>query len=386
MVEPIPIYYPFLMNSLRYLLIAGIPFLIFYVLFPRVFSLNKIQARWAENRDMIREFLHSTQTTMIMGIIATIILQTPLKDHTQIYWEVSEFPMWYVPVSLVLALFIHDAYFYWMHRAIHHPKLYKRIHKVHHQSYNPTPWTAYSFHYTESVLELLIGPIILFILPMHFSAVIAYILFSLVMNVYAHLGFEIAPRWFRHSLLFEVVSASVFHNMHHERFQGNYGFYFRIWDRLMGTEHPDYVKEYDRIQERRFGKYQPKMNWALSSLLIFLFLCLGVVASQAQSPIEGTWKDHTVGATVKIYQENGLFYGQVIAVDDPVKNEQLQGKTVLVLRDFKQKDPNNYCCGTLHKPKLNITADGTLILESKDQLRIEGRYGMISQSRVWERL
>ena len=27
----------------------------------------------------------------------------------------------------------------------------------------------------------------------------------------------------------------------------------RYWDRLMGTEHPDYVKQYDRIQEQRFG-------------------------------------------------------------------------------------------------------------------------------------
>jgi len=41
--------------------------------------------------------------------------------------------------------------------------------------------------------------------------------------------------------------------MHHSKFKGNYGLYFRIWDRLMKTEHPDYVKDYDRIQERRFG-------------------------------------------------------------------------------------------------------------------------------------
>ena len=32
------------------------------------------------------------------------------------------------------------------------------------------------------------------------------------------------------------------------------GCIFRVWDRLMGTENPDYVKEYDRVQQKRFGK------------------------------------------------------------------------------------------------------------------------------------
>ena len=29
---------------------------------------------------------------------------------------------------------------------------------------------------------------------------------------------------------------------------------FRIWDRIMNTEHPEYVKKYDEIQQRRFCK------------------------------------------------------------------------------------------------------------------------------------
>ena len=60
-------------------------------------------------------------------------------------------------------------------------------------------------------------------------------------------------KWFRHSPLFELLNTSVHHNIHHSKFKGNYGLYFRFWDRLMNTEHPDYVKSYDEIQERRFG-------------------------------------------------------------------------------------------------------------------------------------
>lgn len=76
---------------------------------------------------------------------------------------------------------------------------------------------------------------------------------SLFINVYGHLGFEIAPKWFRNSVFFEFVNTSVHHNIHHEKFVGNYGLYFRVWDRIMGTEHRDYVKEFDVVQERRFG-------------------------------------------------------------------------------------------------------------------------------------
>ncbi|MHA4894836.1 sterol desaturase family protein [Pedobacter sp. PWIIR3] len=48
------------------------------------------------------------------------------------------------------------------------------------------------------------------------------------------------------------MNTSIHHNLHHSKFKGNYGLYFRFWDRLMGTENPNYVKEYDRIQNQRF--------------------------------------------------------------------------------------------------------------------------------------
>ena len=39
--------------------------------------------------------------------------------------------------------------------------------------------------------------------------------------------------------------------MHHAGgFNHNFGFYFTYWDKLMGTEHPDYVATYDRVTAR----------------------------------------------------------------------------------------------------------------------------------------
>lgn len=244
---------PILANLIRYFLLAGIAFLVFYKWLPHKFIKNKIQERLAKNRDFIREILHSMQTSIIIGIIAAIFLFTPLRTYTQVYTDLVAYPIWWIPFSVVLALIVHDTYFYWMHRALHHPSLYRQIHLTHHQSTNPSPWASYSFHFFEGITEALIIPIVFILIPMHPIALALFGFSSFFINVYGHLGFEITPKWFRHSFLFQIINTSVHHNIHHEKFTGNYGLYFRIWDRLMGTEHPDYVEEFDMVQKRRFG-------------------------------------------------------------------------------------------------------------------------------------
>lgn len=241
-----------LVNFGRYFLIAGLAFLVFYKLFPDYFGLNKIQSKWAKRQDFIREIKHSIQTIAVLIAVGWLVLHSPLKQYTQFYTELDSYPIWWIPLSVVLALVLHDSYFYWMHRTVHHPAIYNKVHRVHHQSINPSPWAAYSFHFLEAVLEALIAPIILLVLPMHPISLMLFTIVAFMINVYGHLGFEIAPKWFRNSIFFELLNTSVHHNLHHEKFKGNYGLYFRIWDRMMGTEHPDYVKRYDALQQKRF--------------------------------------------------------------------------------------------------------------------------------------
>ena len=50
-------------------------------------------------------------------------------------------------------ILLHDTYFYWAHRAMHHPKIYRHVHLVHHLSQNPSPWAAFAFHPFEAVIE-----------------------------------------------------------------------------------------------------------------------------------------------------------------------------------------------------------------------------------------
>ncbi|MEM7658110.1 MAG: sterol desaturase family protein, partial [Bacteroidota bacterium] len=130
--------------------------------------------------------------------------------------------------------------FYWMHRLMHHPRLFKAVHLIHHTSTNPSPWTSYAFHPLEAVIEAGIIPLIAFTLPVHKGAISLFLLFQFVYNVYGHLGYELYPKGFHKSWIGRWINTSVCHNLHHKRFHGNYGLYFLWWDRWMGTLRKDY--------------------------------------------------------------------------------------------------------------------------------------------------
>jgi lathosterol oxidase len=242
------------LTLIRYFVLAGIPFLIVYILFSRLFVKGKIQKRYATKKDFLREILHSSSSSLIIGTMATIVLFTPVSNYTQVYKNVNEYPLLWIPLSLVPCLIIHDTYFYWMHRMLHHEAIFRFTHLVHHKSVNPSPWSAYSFHVLEAIAEGGIIIVLALLLPLHPFSFLLFTLTSLIINVYGHLGYEVMPKNFRTSFLFNIINTSVHHNLHHSRFKQNYGLYFRWWDRLMGTENPDYVKEYDRIQQQRFSK------------------------------------------------------------------------------------------------------------------------------------
>jgi len=36
--------------------------------------------------------------------------------------------------------------------------------------------------------------------------------------------------------------------MHHSKFNCNYGLYFNIWDRIMGTLHHEYMNKFDEVK------------------------------------------------------------------------------------------------------------------------------------------
>lgn len=375
-----------IMNVSRYFLMAGLPFLIFYILFPQKFKRQKIQRRIARQKDFIREVLHSMKTIVIIVAVVAVVLKTPLGEFSKIYTDITAFPLWWIPLSALLGLIIHDTYFYWMHRLAHGKKVFKWIHLLHHKSTNPSPLASYSFNFLEGILEAMIFPVIILLVPMHPLALLLFTTVAFLINVYGHLGYEIMPRWFRHSFLFEVLNTSVHHNLHHEKFVGNYGLYFRFWDRIMKTENPNYVKVYDEIQQRRFGK-PSRSSVQKASLSVFLLCALVPGPSLSGASIIGKWQDAEGGGIIRIYETNGKYYGEVCSALDPQEQDLIEGKKIMVLTDFEARASGEYCCGMVFAPRYRQSAPGSLTLldESTLEVTVEINW-LMTRSRIWKRI
>ncbi len=245
--ENYKIFLPFVMNIVRYFLFAGSAYAIFYVWKRQAFFHRKIQQKYPDWKQHRRDILYSVLSGCIFGLIAITVILAHKKGYTLIYTDIAEFGVLYLVFSIFALIFIHDTYFYWTHRLMHHPKLFSLVHKVHHQSHNPSPWTSFAFHPIEAIIEAAFFPIAVFIFPVHPIAAFVFLLYSIVMNVLGHLGFEYYHKGFLEHKFFKWFNTSTHHNLHHQYSKGNFGLYFNIWDTVMKTNDANYKKRFDEI-------------------------------------------------------------------------------------------------------------------------------------------
>jgi sterol desaturase/sphingolipid hydroxylase (fatty acid hydroxylase superfamily) len=170
-----------------------------------------------------------------------------LRPYTSIYKDIHQHSTAYNWLIFPVMLLMHDTYFYWMHRLMHQPALFKFFHVVHHQSTNPSPWASFAFQPTEAIVESGIIILFAFTIPVHIIHILAFLIFMTIYNVYGHLGYELFPKGSNRHWLGKWFNTSVNHNMHHQYFKGNYGLYFTFWDKLMGTTHKEYDLNFDRV-------------------------------------------------------------------------------------------------------------------------------------------
>lgn len=158
------------------------------------------------------------------------------RGWTQIYSSPDAYPLASIPASILVYLLLHDTWFYWTHRLMHRPKIYKRMHAVHHASRNPTAWTAMSFHPWESVTGAVLVPALVLLIPIHYGALLTVLMVMTIMGVTNHMGWEMFPRWLVRGPLGQWLITASHHQRHHDKHRCNYGLYFRFWDRLCGTD------------------------------------------------------------------------------------------------------------------------------------------------------
>ena len=226
----------YLIILVRYFAIAG---LFYWLLWKR--DPEKVRARKLTSvrprRDVVRgEIRWSVISSIIYAVPGAIVIEAWKSGHTALYTDVSELGWGYLIVSVVVYLFIHDTYFYWTHRWMHRPKIFRILHKVHHESRQPTPWAAFSFHPYESIIGAAIIPALVFVIPIHVGAILFILIVMTICSVINHTGYEIFPDGWLKGLPGKHFISAAHHNLHHQKYNCNFALYFRFWDKVMGTD------------------------------------------------------------------------------------------------------------------------------------------------------
>lgn len=143
----------------------------------------------------------------------------------------SQNPVWFVALFFLTPLWI-SFHFYWIHRFLHWPPLYKIAHGLHHRNTNVGPWSGLSMHPIEHVL-FFSSVLIHWILAAHPIHILFHMQHQAITASTSHAGFE--------GLLVKnknrLTLGNFHHQMHHRYFECNYGNLDVPWDKVFGSYH-----------------------------------------------------------------------------------------------------------------------------------------------------
>jgi len=234
-------------NAIRYAIFAGGAYLVFWKLLKEKIQHRRIHPEMGPNVEHMKfEIKQSLKTISVFSLGAMIITYFTYHGKTLVYFNIADRGMGYLFLSFLMMIVVHDTYFYFTHRAMHHPKLFRFFHQTHHLSVSPDPWTSYSFAIPEALVQQGIMWIIAFFIPAHPIAVMMFATYSFFMNVWGHLAYELYPKNFIKKFG-KILTSTTHHHLHHKNFRGNYGLYFIFWDRILGTNQEHYESEFRAV-------------------------------------------------------------------------------------------------------------------------------------------
>lgn len=163
-----------------------------------------------------------------------------------LYW--SENPVWFALLLVLTPIWI-SFHFYWIHRLLHWPPLYKVAHGLHHRNTNVGPWSGLSMHPLEHLL-FFSSVLIHLIIPTHPLHILFHMQHQSLTAVTSHTGFE--------NLLIKdektLALGTFHHQLHHRYFEVNYGNLQMPWDKWFGSFHDGTPEAHERMKHRRSEK------------------------------------------------------------------------------------------------------------------------------------
>ncbi|MGQ3297169.1 sterol desaturase family protein [Reyranella sp.] len=390
-------------ETTRYVVAATLMATILTLFWRAGLARRKLQPRDPVHGQWRREFLASLRTAFIFSLLGAVVAVGDHQGWITIYKDFRQAGPLYLVLSLALMLVVHDTYFYWAHRTRHHRRLFALFHRTHHLSRTPTPWAAYAFAIPEAVVHGAFVPLFLLVVPMHGLGLLAFGIVQILRNVMGHAGTEVHPAAFGPGRWLGWNNTTTHHDLHHEAGRYNYGLYFRWWDKLMGTEHPDYPRKFEAIVLPASGTTAPAGADRLLARALAYVMAGGLLLSadpvHAQEGPVGRWVTPGAAAVVEILPCTGTagLCGTVrwlwdgmddkgrprLDIQNADASQRARPLVGLSILSGLTRAANGGWEGRIYNPEDGQTYRAILRRPTADTLTIEGCVLFICQKQVW---
>lgn len=197
----------------------------FYLLldtfFPSFSAAHKIQPPQSKRQPTNAQIWHCIRHAATMSVFDVVAqcLFGYWNDFQSSFSTAAQLPgVGEVALQLTFALLAYEVLSYYIHRAFHHPWLYARFHKKHHNFTAPiafaTMYTTFTEHYVSDVVPVVVPLAFLsdYVQKVHVFTFGTFLLIMYLIGTAQHSGFDfVQPAFAR------------LHDIHHEKFNVNFG-------------------------------------------------------------------------------------------------------------------------------------------------------------------
>jgi len=173
------------------------------------------------------DFKTSVEGMWAEALIFTVFQHSYRHGWGFMYYDVSDFGWPYMLLSTAMFIIFSDFAIYFIHRGLHHPRIYKYIHKLHHRPKWVSPWSSHAFHPLDGSAQGLPYALCVYLFPIHHIQHFVLLMFVNFWTISIHDRVYLVEGW--------GINGAAHHTLHHTRFNYNYGQYFTFWDKVMGT-------------------------------------------------------------------------------------------------------------------------------------------------------
>nr|XP_018896363.1 PREDICTED: delta(7)-sterol-C5(6)-desaturase 1-like [Bemisia tabaci] len=164
---------------------------------------------------------------LVGTVLCYIANRGPLS---KVYYGLTDYSLWWLALQFPVLVVYQELDIYWLHRLFHEPGIFMSVHRMHHKVKHQTAWNFLVVHPVEIFLFTLDLIIPAFVVPLHYTTLLASMTILGMLNYIQHLGIRVefppALSW---------VASSGFHILHHKYPKKNLGLQLRLFDKLAGT-------------------------------------------------------------------------------------------------------------------------------------------------------